>query len=179
MIPQPLTGLVSVKIYFDNSSTPAITANLKGTWKPGTTKTYALSQNTSVWNYVLNVTNPTPADFDQNTSQDYKIRSYREDKVSHAQQQVKWKIVGYDNNNDGNYSMGEKPEWLTSLSQLQGDGSIWWDESGHAPLKTDIIDKLAERNKTFKDVTPLGTATAPYDLLTKGGLLIVARRIVI
>ena len=169
MIPQPLTGLVSVKIYFDNSPTPAITANLKGTWKPGTTKTYALSQNTSVWNYVLNVTSPTPADFDQNTSQDYKIRSYREDKVSHAQQQVKWKIVGYDNNNDGNYSMSEKPEWLTSLSQLQGDGSIWWDESGHASLKTDIIDKLAERNKTFKDATPLGTATAPYDLSTKGG----------
>lgn len=61
MIPQPLAG-VQVKVYFDNVPTPAITANLTGTWKPGTTKTYALSQNTSTWQYELTVTGPTKGD---------------------------------------------------------------------------------------------------------------------
>ena len=55
MIPQPLAG-IQVKVYFDNAPTPAITANLTGTWKPGTTKTYALSQNTSSWLYELTST---------------------------------------------------------------------------------------------------------------------------
>lgn len=100
MIPQSLSG-VQVKIYFNNSPTPAITANLAGTWKAGTTKTYALSQNTSTWQYELTVTPPAAAAYDQTTSDYYTIQSYRKDPVTSTQQPMKWKVVGYQESADG------------------------------------------------------------------------------
>lgn len=164
MIPQPLSG-VKVKIYFsDNTS---INANLSGTWKPGTTKTYALSQNTSTWNYQLTVTNPTAAAYTSTTTGNYTVQSYRQ-APDGTQQPVKWKVVGYDGNGDGVFSMDEKPSWLTSLSKEEGDGGTS-AESGNATLTTDVTDLLAARNNALKSATPLGSAGSPYDLSTKGG----------
>lgn len=164
MIPQSLSG-VSVKIYFsDNTS---INANLSGTWKPGTTKTYALSQNTSTWNYQLTVTNPTAAAYTSTTTGNYTVQSYRQ-ALDGTQQPVKWKVVGYDGNGDGVFSMDEKPSWLTSLSKEEGDGGTS-AESGNATLTTDVTDLLAARNNALKSATPLGSAGSPYDLSTKGG----------
>ena len=169
MIPQSLSG-VSVKIYFsDNTS---INANLSGTWKPGTTKTYALSQNTSTWQYQLTVGNPAAAAYTSTTTGNYTVQSYRQ-APDGTQQPVKWKVVGYDGNGDGNYSMTDKPSWLTSLSKEEGDGGTS-AESGNATLTTDVTDLLAARNNALKSATPLGSAGSPYDLSTKGGS--VARR---
>ena len=170
MIPQPLAG-VQVKVYFDNAPTPAITANLTGTWKPGTTKTYALSQNTSSWLYELTVTGPSPAEYTANATGNYTIESYREDPVSHTKQAVPWEVVGYDADNDGTFSMTEPlPSWFKGISTTSGNGSITTTgEAGQATLKPDIIDKLAPRNAALKSATALGAAGSPYDLSTKGG----------
>lgn len=165
MIPQSLSG-VSVKIYFADGSTP-ISVNLSGTWKPGTTKTYALSQNTSTWNYQLTVTNPTAAAYTSTTTGNYTVQSYRQ-ALDGTQQPVKWKVVGYDGNGDGVFSMDEKPSWLTSLSKEEGDGGTS-AESGNATLTTDVTDLLAARNNALKSATALGSAGSPYDLSTKGG----------
>lgn len=163
MIPQSLAG-VSVKIYFDNNSTPAITANLAGTWKPGTTKTYALSQNTSDWSYVLTSTSPAAVAYDQTASGNYTIQSYREDPVTHVQQPVKWEVVGYDADGNGTFSMAEKPAWLTSLSKTEGDGGTSADQGTATLKKADLIDLLKQRNDGLKNATALGSAGAPYDL---------------
>ena len=169
MIPQPLAG-IQVKVYFDNAPTPAITANLTGTWKPGTTKTYALSQNTSSWLYELTATPPAPAEYNATATGNYKIESYREDPVSHTKQAVPWEVVGYDADNDGTFSMTEKPAWLTGLTKENGQGStVLSGETGQATLQTDIVDKLAPRNNALKSATALGSAGSPYDLSTKGG----------
>ena len=164
MIPQPLAG-VQVKVYFDNAPTPAITANLTGTWKPGTTKTYALSQNTSTWQYELTVTPPTPAEYNATATGDYKIESYREDPVSHTKQAVPWEVVGYDADNDGTFSMTEKPAWLTGLTTTNGNGSITTTgETGVANLVPEIsANKLAARNAALK-LNPKGNSTNYYDL---------------
>ena len=166
MIPQPLAG-VQVKVYFDNTPTPAITANLTGTWKPGTTKTYALSQNTSSWQYVLTATEPTPAEYNATTTDNYKIESYREDPVSHTQQKVAWKVVGYST--DGGLTWSDnKPAWLTSLTTTAGDGSFSpAGETGVANLVPDatLIDKLAAMNAALKQ-NPKGSASDYYDLST-------------
>ncbi|MFB9897431.1 fimbrillin family protein [Hallella seregens ATCC 51272] len=170
MIPQPLSG-VSVKIHFSDGSTP-ITTNLSGTWKPGTTKTYALSQNNSDWQYQLTVTSPAAIAYDQTAAGNYTVQSYREDPVSHVQQPVKWKVVSYQESADGGLTWGAetqtKPTWLTNLSTESGDGGTA-AESGTATLTTDIIDKLAPRNNALKTATALGSAGSPYDLSTKGG----------
>ena len=165
MIPQPLAG-IQVKVYFDNAPTPAITANLTGKWKPGTTKTYALSQNTSTWQYELTVTPPAAAEYNATATDNYKIESYREDPVSHTKQAVPWEVVGYDADNDGTFSMTEKPSWLTGLTTTSGNGSITSaGETGVANLVIASTDKLAAMNAALK-LNAKGSASDYYDLST-------------
>ena len=168
MIPQPLTG-VSVNIYFNNATTPSLSIPLKGSWKPGTTKTYALSQNTSSWQYELTVTGPAAAEYSATSTGNYKIQSYRQDGA--VQQPVPWKVVGYDTDGDGTFSMTEPlPSWFTGLTTTNGNGSITTTgETGVANLVPDVVDKLAPRNAALKSATALGSAGSPYDLSTKGG----------
>ena len=168
MIPQTLTG-VQARFYFDGATTPAITVPLKGQWKPGTTKTYALSQNTSTWQYELTATPPAPAAYNANATGNYKIESYREDPVSHTKQAVPWEVVGYDTNGDGTFSMTEPlPSWFTSLTTTSGNGSITTTgETGVANLVPEAasIDKLAAMNAALKQ-NAKGDASDYYDLST-------------
>ena len=167
MIPQMLTGAgVQAKFYFDGATTPAITVPLKGSWKPGTTKTYALSQNTSTWQYELTVTPPAAAEYNATATGNYKIESYREDPVSHTKQAVPWKVVGYDADNDGTFSMTEPlPSWFTSLTTTSGNGSITTTgETGVANLVPEIsTNKLAAMNAALK-LNAKGSASDYYDL---------------
>ena len=167
MIPQQLTGLVTAYVHCTDGTT--ITVPLKGEWKAGTTRTYKLSQTNSTWTYTLESTNPSrAAKYDETTSQAYGIKSFREDPVTHVKQAVAWKIVGYDADGDGTFTMAEKPAWLTNLSKTEGNGGTA-AEQGTATLTKDITDFLAKRNKELKEATALGSASAPYDLSTKGG----------
>ena len=163
MIPQQLTNK-GVTAYVHCTDGTEITVPLKGEWKAGTTRTYKLSQTTSTWTYTLTPTDPSrAANYDETQSQAYGITSYREDPATHQQQAVAWKVVGYDADGDGTFSMSEKPAWLTSLSKTEGDGGTAADQ-GTATLRKDITDHLAIRNKALKDATALGSASAPYDL---------------
>ena len=165
MIPQPLTG-VSVNIYFNNATTPSLSIPLKGSWKPGTTKTYALSQNTSTWQYELTVTGPSPAEYSATSTGNYKIQSYRQDGA--VQQPVPWKVVGYDTDGDGTFSMTEPlPSWFKGISTTSGDGSIGAaGETGTASLvAATLSDKLAEYNAALKQ-NPKGSYYGRYDLST-------------
>ena len=168
MLPQDLTG-VTVVVTLENNDpahpSPApntITIPLTGKWKPGTSKTYKLSQNTSDWTFHLTATNPAAAAYDETQTGAYGITSYKQ-APDGTQQPVKWKVVGYDANNDGNFSMSEKPTWMTSLSKTEGDGGTAADQ-GTATLTKDVGDLLAKRNKELKEATALGSASAPYDL---------------
>ena len=165
MIPQLLAG-VQVKIYFDNSTTPAITANLAGSWKAGTTKTYALSQNTSDWTYTLTVTSPAAAEYNATTTDNYKIESYRKDPVTHTLQPVKWKVIGYDTDGNGTFSISEPwPNWFKGISTMSGNGSIEaTGETGTATLQPEALaDRLAQMNAALK-LNPKGCSTDYYDL---------------
>ena len=163
MIPQVLTGN-SVTAYVHFTDNTEITATLKGEWKAGTTRTLKLSETNSTWNYVLTPTDPSrAANYDETQSQAYGITSYREDPATHQQQAVAWKVVGYDADGDGTFSMSEKPAWLTSLSKTEGDGGTAADQ-GTATLTKDVTDFLAKRNKALKEATITSSASAPYDL---------------
>ena len=162
MIPQQLTGHVTAYVHCTDGT--EITVPLKGEWKAGTTRTYKLSQTTSTWTYTLTPTDPSrAANYDETQSQAYGITSYREDPVTHQQQAVAWKVVGYDADGDGTFSMAEKPAWLTSLSKTEGDGGTAADQ-GTATLTKNVTDFLAKRNKELKEATALGSASVPYDL---------------
>ena len=163
MIPQQLTNK-GVTAYVHCTDGTEITVPLKGEWKAGTTRTYKLSQTNSTWEYVLTPTDPSrAANYDETQSQAYGITSYREDPATHQQQAVAWKVVGYDADGDGTFSMSEKPAWLTSLSKTDGDGGTA-AEQGTATLTKNVTDFLAKRNKELKEATALGSASVPYDL---------------
>ena len=167
MIPQMLTGN-SVTAYVHFTDNTEITATLKGEWKAGTTRTLKLSETNSTWQYVLTPTDPSrAANYDETTSQAYGITSYRQ-APDGTQQAVAWKVVGYDADGDGIFSMAEKPAWLTSLSKTEGAGGTAADQ-GTATLRKDVADLLAKRNKELREATALGSASAPYDLSTKNG----------
>ena len=162
MIPQVLTGN-SVVAYVHFTDNTEITATLKGEWKAGTTRTLKLSETNSTWNYVLTPTDPSrAANYDETQSQAYGITSYRQ-APDGTQQAVAWKVVGYDADGDGTFSMAEKPAWLTSLSKTEGDGGTAADQ-GTATLTKNVTDFLAKRNKELKETTALGSASVPYDL---------------
>lgn len=166
MIPQVLTGN-NVKVNVHCTDGTVIDVVLKGEWKAGTTRTYKLSQTNSNWNYVLTATNPSrAANYDETTSRAYTITSYREN--SGTRQAVPWKVIGYDADNNGTFTMAEKPAWLTALSSESGSGGTS-AEAGTATLTKDVKDLLKERNDGLKNATALGSSSAPYDLSTKGG----------
>ncbi|MFB9897662.1 fimbrillin family protein [[Hallella] seregens] len=166
MIPQELTG-VKVKVYFSDNSTP-IEADLSGRWKPGTTKTYALSQKNSSWEYQLTITPiPNAAEYTDTQTGNYGIQSYRE--TSGTRQPVKWKVVGYQESADGGATFGPettaKPAWLTALTAEEGDGSAWSPETGKATIQAaPIIDKMESYNKVLREATAKTGPDGYYDL---------------
>ena len=160
MIPQVLTGN-SVVAYVHFTDNTEITATLKGEWKAGTTRTLKLSETNSNWSYVLTPTDPSAAAYDQTTTGNYGITSYRT-APDGTKQAVKWKVVGYSVDGGTTYTTN-KPAWLTSLSKTEGDGGTAADQ-GTATLTKDVTDLLALRNKTLKEATITSSASAPYDL---------------
>ena len=162
MIPQILTGN-NVHAYIHCTDNTVIDVVLKGEWKAGTTRTYKLSQTNSTWQYTLTSTDPSrAANYDETTSQAYGITSFREDPVTHTKQAVAWKVLEYSVDGGTTWTT-TKPAWLTALSAESGNGGTA-AEAGTATLTKDVKDLLKERNDGLKNATPLGTASAPYDL---------------
>lgn len=162
MIPQDLDNKVTAEVLFTDGS--KITVPLKGSWKAGTTRTYKLSEKNSSWTYTITATDPNAVAYNA-TQANYKIESYRE--VNGTKQPVAWKVVGYSVDNGTSWTT-TKPSWLKSLSKEQGDGGATAEQLT-ATLGTDIVDLVAERNKTLQNAAPLGTASAPYNLSNATG----------
>ena len=152
MIPQTLSSDVKVKVYFDNQASPAIVAPFAGTWKAGTTKTYALSQSANNLKYTFEATpNPSEAANTDGATTSYQITSYVDDDKKHRP--VKWKVVSYDADGDGTFSMSEKPDWLTIPNE--GRTTTQDVEQYTAIFKANQRDVLADFNNAMKTADPV------------------------
>ena len=151
MIPQSVAG-IKVKVYFDNQLNPAIVAPLAGTWKAGTTKTYALSQSANNLKYTFEATpNPSEAANTEGATTSYQITSYVDDDKQHRP--VKWKVVSYDADGDGTFSMSEKPDWLTIPNE--GRTTTQDVEQYTATFNANQRDVLADFNNAMKTADPV------------------------
>ena len=151
MIPQSAVG-IKVKVYFDNQASPAIVAPFTGTWKAGTTKTYALSQSDNNLKYTFEATpNPTEAANTEGATTTYKVTSYVDDDKQHRP--VKWKVISYDADGDGTFSMSEKPDWLTIPEE--GRTTTQDVEQYSATFKSNQRDVLADFNNAMKTADPV------------------------
>ena len=169
MVPQTLPSGAKIVITFTDGT--HVTANIGGkVWAPRTTKTYMITGRDNNWDYTIEATDPAPIAYNQTQSTSpYTVTSYRKEKGSVANfQPVKWKVVGYDADNDGTFDMNEKPNWLNGLSLTEGNGGTV-AESGIVTVKNGATDLLAARNNALKTAGAKGNATTPYDLSTKGG----------
>ena len=152
MIPQTLSSDVKVKVYFDNQTSPAIVAPFAGTWKAGTTKTYALSQSANNLKYTFEATpNPNEAVNTEGATTSYQITSYVDDDKRHRP--VKWKVVSYDADGDGTFSMSEKPDWLTIPNE--GRTTTQDVEQYTATFNANQRDVLADFNNAMKTADPV------------------------
>ena len=151
MIPQSAAG-IKVKVYFDNQASPAIVAPFTGTWKAGTTKTYALSQSANNLKYTFEATpNPSEAANTEDATTSYQITSYVDDDKQHRS--VKWKVVSYDADGDGTFSMSEKPDWLTIPNE--GRTTTQDVEQYTATFNANQRDVLADFNNAMKTADPV------------------------
>ena len=165
MIPQDLTGKVTAEVLFSDNS--KITVPLTGAWKEGTTRTYKLSQKNSTWTYTLLTESPKAAAFNATATDKYKITSYRE-APDGTKKAVAWKVIGYDANGDGNFSMTEKPSWLGNL-KTEGNGGERAEETTASLVPSAVVDLVAQRNNDLKNAKALGSNGAPYNLSNSTG----------
>ena len=165
MIPQDLTGKVTAEVTFSDNT--KITVPLTGAWKEGTTRTYKLSQKNSTWTYTLLTTNPNAAAFNATATDKYTITSYRE-APDGTKKAVAWKVIGYDANGDGNFSMTEKPSWLGNL-KTEGNGGERAEETTASLVPSSVVDLVAQRNNELKNAQALGSNGAPYNLSNSTG----------
>ena len=165
MIPQELTGKVTAEVTFSDNT--KITVPLTGAWKEGTTRTYKLSQKNSTWTYTLLTTSPKAAAFNATATDKYTITSYRE-APDGTKKAVAWKVIGYDANGDGNFSMTEKPNWLGNL-KTEGNGGERAEETTASLVPSAVVDLVAQRNNELKNAQALGSSGAPYNLSNSTG----------
>lgn len=165
MIPQELTGKVTAEVTFSDNT--KITVPLTGAWKEGTTRTYKLSQKNSTWTYTLLTGSPNAAAFNATATDKYTITSYRE-APDGTKKAVAWKVVGYDAQGDGNFSMTEKPSWLGNL-KTEGNGGERAEETTASLVPSAVVDLVAQRNKELKNAPALGSAATPYNLSNRTG----------
>ena len=165
MIPQDLTGKVTAEVLFSDNS--KITVPLTGAWKEGTTRTYKLSQKNSTWTYTLLTTSPKAAAFNATATDKYTITSYRE-APDGTKKAVAWKVIGYDADGDGNFSMTEKPSWLGNL-KTEGNGGAAAEETTASLVPSAVVDLAAQRNNELKNAKALGSAATPYNLSNSTG----------
>ena len=166
MIPQKLDGNnVTADIYFTDNTTIHVT--LKGSWAAGTTRTYKLSDKNSNWEYVLTADGPSAAGFSDTQTDAFTIQSYRHANGS-QNVPIPWEVVGYSEDN-GNTWTTNKPAWLRSLSKERSNGSVVPEQGTATLIPAQTINLLDARNKELQTASPLGTATAPYNLSNKTG----------
>ena len=171
MIPQQLAGVTVVitleSTHAGSTASNTITVPLKGTWKPGTTKTYKLSQTTSDWTFDITVTTLPPAvAYNVGTTDFYGITSTRT-APDGTKRAVPWKVKEYSF--DGGLTwVTDIPanSWFKGLDKTEGGNTFnsVAEERGTASLKDDDVENLLPlRNNALKK-NPKGTAANYYDL---------------
>ena len=170
MVPQTLpTGAKIVVTFSDNTS---VTAKIEGKkWKPGTTKTYMITEKNSNWNYIIQVSDPSAAAYNATQTGNYSITSYRQ--VGSEKQPVKWRVVSYRESTDGGITWSAEsdtpPAWLTALSLTQGDGGTAAQQGNATVQKAPLIDKLTPYNQALRNAPPKGSAGNYYNLSNHNG----------
>lgn len=167
MIPQTLSTEAKIEIEFKGADNflDTLTANITGKWPMGKVVTYRISNNSSDWEYTLEVTDPGEFSHEGNETKQYGVTSYKKKKNSERILPVKWDVVGYKE--DGEYEWKTtKPAWLTTFTTSAG-GSVDRTNYDITVAEQTFIETITDHNTILKNSTPKGnSASDPYNLST-------------
>ena len=111
-----------------------------------------MSQSANNLKYTFEATpNTSEAANTEGATTSYQITSYVDDDKQHRP--VKWKVVSYDADGDGTFSMSEKPDWLTIPNE--GRTTTQDVEQYTATFKANQRDVLADFNNAMKTAHPV------------------------
>lgn len=112
------------------------------------------------YSWQLSVESPPVAPFFAQHTQPYVVKSVCVDKETGEKIARNWKIVGFESK-DGAFSMAAKPDWIDSLTLMEGKGGEA-GESGVAKLS--LYDCFSEADLAVRKAKKVGSKDKPYDL---------------
>lgn len=167
MIPQK--GEITINIAVGGKT---ITGKVSADWKPGTTKTYSFYRKTGNSDYHFTVNGGKVLTYDtknqpKTEAVPFTVTSYKTGNI-----ELGWSVEGYEVSIDGgkqwkSISTSEADNIIT-LDKTSGKGS--YTTSGEKVVATvhwDVVDEVADRNKTLQEKPVQGSSQNPYNLATK------------
>ena len=167
MIPQK--GEITINIAVGGKT---ITGKVSADWKPGTTKTYSFYRKTGNSDYHFTVNGGKVLTYDTKTQPQteavpFTVTSYKTGNI-----ELGWSVEGYEVSTDGgkqwkSINASEADDMIT-LDKTSGKGSYTTSgEKVTATVHWDVVDEVADRNKTLQNNTVQGSIGNPYNLATK------------
>lgn len=167
MIPQK--GEITIKIAVGGKT---ITGKVSADWKPGTTKTYSFYRKTGNSDYHFTVNGGKVLTYDTKKQPKTETVPFTVTSYKTGGMELGWSVEGYEVSTDGgkqwkSINASEADDMIT-LDKTSGKGSYTTSgEKVTATVHWDVVDEVANRNKTLQDNPAKGSSQNPYNLATK------------
>ena len=166
MIPQK--GDITIKIAVGGET---ITGKVKADWKPGTTKTYSFYRKTGAKDYHLTVNGGKVLTYDTKTQPQTEAVPFTVTSYKTGGTPLEWSVEGYEVSTDGgknwNAINASEADKIIKLDKASGAGSATTSgEKVMATVHWDVVDEVADRNKTLQNKQEHGSNVSPFNLAT-------------
>lgn len=167
MIPQE--GEITIRIAVGGKT---ITGKVMAHWKPGTTKTYSFYRKTGKSDYHFTVNGGKVLTYDTKTQPQTETVPFTVTSYKTGGTPLGWKVEGYEVSTDGgkqwNSINASEADKIIKLDKTSGAGSATTlGEKVMATVHWDVVDEVANRNKTLQNNPVHGSSLNPYNLATK------------
>lgn len=166
MIPQE--GDITIRIAVGGKT---ITGTVKAHWKPGTTKTYSFYRKTGKSDYHFTVNGGKVLTYDTKTQPKTEAVPFTVTSYKTGGTPLEWKVEGYEVSTDGgkqwNSINASEADKMIKLDKTSGAGSATTlGEKVMATVHWDVVDEVADRNKTLQNSPVHGSSFSPFNLAT-------------
>lgn len=148
-----------------------ITGKVKAQWKPGTTKTYSFYRKTGKSDYHFTVNGGKVLTYNTKTQPQTEDVPFTVTSYKTGGTPLGWTVEGYEVSTDGgnhwNAINASEDDKIIKLDKTSGAGSA--NTSGEKVMATvnwDVVDEVANRNKTLQNNKQHGSPLNPFNLAT-------------
>lgn len=166
MIPQE--GDITIRIAVGGKT---ITGTVKAHWKPGTTKTYSFYRKTGKSDYHFTVNGGKVLTYGTKTQPQTEAVPFTVTSYKTGGTPLGWTVEGYEVSTDGgnhwNAINASEADKMIKLDKTSGAGAATTSgEKVMATVHWDVVDEVADRNKTLQNSPVHGSSFSPFNLAT-------------